>query len=132
MRTLLTSILILWVSITLVGCGSDANTAPVPPSNKDYLQELGDALKNLPPDIKKAPGKMSELDAIEPLIPSAGTAIRTGSIIYVWGTSYQAGSISILAYEKSAPEAGGFVLLQDGTVKKLTAQEFATTSKAKK
>ena len=75
---------------------------------------------------------MSELDSIEPLIPSAGVAIRNGMIVYVWGASYQAGGTSILAYEKSASESGGFVLLQDGTVKKLTAAEFATTSKAKK
>lgn len=85
MRTLLTSMMIIWALTTLVGCGSNTVTAPVPPSNKDYLQELGDALKNLPPDIKKAPGKMSELDSIEPLIPGAGTAIRNGMIVYVWG-----------------------------------------------
>ena len=124
--------LLVWVSMTLVGCGPDTNTAPVPPSNKDYLQELGDALKNMPPDIRKVPGKMSELDSIEPLIPSAGVAIRNGLIIYVWGASYQASSTSIIAYEKSVPESGGFVLLQDGTVKKLTAEEFKAAPKVKK
>ena len=75
---------------------------------------------------------MSELDSIEPLIPSAGVAIRNGLIIYVWGASYQASSTSIIAYEKSVPESGGFVLLQDGTVKKLTAEEFKAAPKVKK
>ena len=132
MHNLLCTLLLVSASTMLFGCGASTDKAPVPPSNKDYLQELGDALKNLPADIKKAPGKMSELESIEPLIPGAGAAIRNGSIVYVWGTQYQAGSTSVLAYEKATPESGGYVLLQDGTVKQMTSAEFTAAPKAKK
>ena len=36
---------------------------------------------------------------------------------------------AILAYEKDAPEKGGYVVLFDGTVKKVSVEEFASTPK---
>jgi hypothetical protein len=38
----------------------------------------------------------------------------------------------VVAYEKKVPTEGGHVLLQDGTVKQMTAAEFQSAPKAKK
>jgi hypothetical protein len=63
---------------------------------------------------------------------SAGAAIRTGDVVYIWGAGYADGAKQVVAYEKKAPTEGGYVLLQDGTVKKMTADEFKSAPQARK
>jgi hypothetical protein len=98
---------------------------------KAALAELGDMLKSLTEERQKPPSKLAELEAVEPRIPLAGPAIRSGSIVYIWGAVYAAGSNQVVAYEKKAPTEGGYVLLQDGTVKEMTSAEFSSAPKAK-
>ena len=42
------------------------------------------------------------------------------------------GNEAVVAYEKNAPTQGGYVLLSAGTVKKVSAAEFASAPKAGK
>lgn len=107
----------------VTGCG-DSKKAQVGSNAKDPLNELGEMLKSLGEEKRKPPSKMAELESIEPLIPLAGPKIRDGEIVYVWGTEYSPGGTKIAAYEKKAPSEGGWVLLQDGAVKQMTADEF--------
>jgi hypothetical protein len=69
---------------------------------------------------------------MEPMIPLAGPAIRSGDIVYYWGAGYVDGGDKVVAYEKKVPTEGGFVLLQDGKVKEMSASEFQSAPKAKK
>src|SRR5207302_4676815 len=98
---------------------------------KDGLEDLGRMLKMLADDGKKPPAKLAELEAVEPLIPVAGVSIRSGDLVYLWGTGYAAGSDKIVAHEKKTPAEGGYVLRQDGTVTTMTADEFRSAPKAK-
>src|SRR5262245_50623030 len=98
---------------------------------KVALAELGDMLKSLSEERLKPPSKLAELESVEPRIPVAGPAIRSGSIVYIWGAAYAASGNQIVAYEKKAPSEGGYVLLQDGTVKEMTSAEFSSARKAK-
>ena len=41
------------------------------------------------------------------------------------------GADVVLAHEKKVPESGGYVLMQDGTVKEMSASEFGSAKKAK-
>jgi hypothetical protein len=41
------------------------------------------------------------------------------------------GGGDVIAYEKNAPNGGGYVLLTSGEVKQLTADEFKAAPKAK-
>jgi len=107
----------------LAGCG-DSKKARVGSDAKDPLNEFGEMLKSLAEEKRKPPSKMSELESVEANIPLAGPKIRDGQIVYVWGTEYSAGGTKIAAYEKKAPSEGGWVLLQNGTVKQMTADEF--------
>jgi len=107
----------------LAGCG-DSKKAKVGSDAKDPLNELGEMLKSLAEEKRKPPSKMSELESVEPLIPLAGPKIRAGEIVYVWGTEYAASGTKIAAYEKKVPSEGGWVLLQNGSVKQMTADEF--------
>lgn len=114
----------------VIGCG-DSKTGPVGSSAKDPLNDLGQALKALPEEQKKPPAKLAELETFEPFIPLAGPQIRSGEIVYLWGAEYSPNSQKIAAHEKKAPTDGGWVLLQDTTVKQMTAEEFKAAPKAK-
>jgi hypothetical protein len=60
-------------------------------------------------------------------------ALEDGHCVLIWGadpakTPDQAGTV--LGYEKETPSQGGYVLMMDGTVKKMTAEEFQAARKA--
>ena len=114
----------------LTGCG-DAPKSVAGESRKDHLAEIGELMKSLGEEGKTPPGKMADLEAVEPMLPLAGPLIRSGEIVYLWGTAYAAGSTKVAAYEKKTPAEGGWVVLQDGSVREMTADEFKTAPKAK-
>jgi hypothetical protein len=116
---------------TLAGCGS-GSSGPIANPQKEALADLGQMLKQLSTEGKRPPGKLAELAPVEPLVPLAGVALRGGQIVYFWGAEYTAGGTRIVAHVKRAPDAGGWVLLEDGTVKEFSASEFAAAPKAKK
>ena len=119
----------LFVSLVLlVGCGEPAKTV-TGGNRKDHIEEIGQMLKDLSAEGKKPPGKLSELDAVEPMLPLASQLIRSGEVVMVWGVGYAPGSQKVAAYEKKAETEGGWVLLQDGTVKEMTAGEFGAAKR---
>ena len=60
--------------------------------------------------------------------------VKQGEFVVAWsiGRATTPGSAEqILVYEKKAPTDGGAVLLRDGTIKQVTAGEFAAAPKAR-
>ena len=115
-----------------VGCSSSPDTASaLVKERKDGLEELGLLLKSLAEEGRRPPDKLAALGPVEPMLPIAGPAIRNGDLIYLWGAGFAAGGNQVVAYEKKVPTDGGFVLLQDGSVKEMTAAEFQAAPKAK-
>jgi hypothetical protein len=59
-----------------------------------------------------------------------------GTLVVIWGASIispkdgPGSSNIVLGYEKNVPTSGGAVLMLDGTVKSMTAQEFNAATKA--
>jgi hypothetical protein len=129
-RTVWTAIVAAGVGLA-TGCSSPNTTAALEQEGKTALEELGLALKNLADEGKKPPAKVADLEAVDPYLPTAGGKIRTGELVYVWGAAYASGGTQVVAYEKKVPNEGGYVLLQDGTVKKMSAAEFQSAPKAK-
>jgi hypothetical protein len=80
----------------------------------------------------KTPTRAADLEAVEPAGPLAGPAIREGTVVYAWGAPLAPGGKAVVAYEKKAETEGGWVLLQDGTVREMTADEFRAAPKVKK
>ncbi len=115
------------LAIVLAGCGGGAGSRP--PSNSDNLADLKELLEELQSQKKKPPAKATELGPLEPVHPMAVRQIQRGDLVYVWGASLGTGQ-AVLAYPKDAAEKGGAVLLQDGSVKEMTAAEFAAAPKA--
>src|SRR5690242_9556320 len=128
----------LWAVVVATGIGLTAGCGggskgpgTADEGYKAALEELGQTLKSLAGEGRKPPAKMADLEPIEPMMAVAGPAIRSVDVVYLWGTGYAAGSNKVMAYEKKVPTEGGYVLLQDGTVKKMTADDFKSAPKAK-
>src|SRR5262245_61535467 len=115
------------------GCSGSGKTVYVP-TEKDKLQEIAQMLRTVEADKTRPPARLADLGAVEPMLPLSAQDLRSGAIVYVWGARLSSGgdaSSAVLAYEKKAPAEGGWVLMQDGTVKKMTAAEFGAAPKAR-
>lgn len=115
---------------TAVGCGDGGSKPDTSP--KAVLLDLAEGLKSTAADKQKPPAKLSELERIEPMIPLAGPAIRSGELVYLWGAGYDPTGTQVVAYERKAETEGGMVLLQNATVEKMTAEQLKTAPKAGK
>jgi len=127
---------LLWI-VGLVavaaGCGGRrANEAEVT-SGQQALTELAGVLRLLP----KPPTKVADLAPYRDVAPFGYESVRKGDVVVVWGVAMPGegdtgkGTTDVIAYEKDAPTAGGFVLLHNGSVKQMTAAEFQSAPKAK-
>lgn len=129
MRTLRSAV-VLAVAAFACGCGGDQlKTAD---QGKADLEDFAQFLKTIAADGKKPPTSMREFEPLEPMAPMASASLRNGKMVYVWGAGLSDGGSAVVAYEKQAETEGGWVLVQDGTVKKMSADEFKAAPKAKK
>ncbi len=94
------------------------------------LEELASVYKFMAENKEPVPRKLEDLSEHNAALPSAWGKIESGEYIVLWGAGYSS-SGNVLAYEKKAPESGGLVLLQNGTVKEMTAAEFRSAAKAR-
>src|SRR5262245_29366415 len=83
--------------------------------------------------------QLSDFEKRKSLFPRGYHAVKNGDIIVLWGVPPKGeGEVEkgvrqeIVAYEKDVPSAGGYVLYSGGTIKKMTASEFAAAPKAGK
>lgn len=121
----------LWSGGSPRGTGTSSTQGPV---TNDALSDLKTLLEAVKSGQQKAPKSAAEMAAIEPMYPAAGAFIQNGSIEYVWGTALASGPDAgkrMVGFETKAAKEGGFVLLQDGTLKEVSAAEFGGLEKAK-
>ena len=64
------------------------------------------------------------------MAPTASTLVRSGDLVYLWGAGFAPGGTKVVAFEKKAEAEGGLVLLQDGSVKHMTADELKAAPRA--
>ncbi len=87
---------------------------------------------------KKAPAGARDFAQFADFMPEGVQAVNRGDFVVIWGVklddlSPEATGDSaeeVLAYEKSAPDSGGFVLMKNRRVRKMTAEEFKAAPKA--
>jgi hypothetical protein len=114
------------------GCGEKSGPTGRGLTTKDMLIDLKLLLDELAANNRPIPTKLAGMEVYEPLRPSVYVGLLNKEIEYQWGAQINSsGSGSILAYEKKAPQDGGWVLMQDGNLKEMTASEFNAAPKAK-
>lgn len=131
-------IVALILALNAAGCTSSPGAGEaVPPALID-LQEVADLLRAAA-GTGRTPTKLADLAATQSMYPRGFEALKSGEIVVLWGApiagegaaSEGGAPQAVLAHEKNAPAEGGYVLLQDGTVKPMTADEFKAAPKAK-
>ncbi|MDB5309964.1 MAG: hypothetical protein JWO38_4166 [Gemmataceae bacterium] len=115
------------------GCSRrEAAADPETAEKQGRLQEVFDLVTAYTEQRKRPPAADRDLRPFENAFPTGFDAVRTGQIVVLWGASPAAGSDAVLAYYKTVPAEGGWVLLQNGTVKEMAPDEFGKTPKAGK
>jgi hypothetical protein len=119
----------------LAGCSSQPGAGA--PPEFTLLQEVNDLLRAGAGAAGRAPAKLADLGRYQSMFPRAHEAVKSGAVVVLWGAPLKGEGESgkdeaVVAYEKAAPTDGGYVLLSAGTVKKLSAAEFAAAPKAGK
>src|SRR4051794_34388142 len=97
------------------GCGSGGSSTPT--SGPDLfhhtsLMEAGDLYRNVILDTNKPPTKAADFAKYENGFPGGYREVKSGNIVVLWGAPLsESSSDTVLAYEKTTPESGGFVLM---------------------
>ena len=108
---------------SVAGCAATTDT-PLP-KNQDDLKQIHEIYQHFVKSQEKPPGEVSDLTQrqYERIHPGTVKALQDGKYLVVFGiTAKDAGTV--LAYEKDAPVQGGTVIMADGSVKTVTADEF--------
>jgi len=128
-------IVVVAVALQSAGCGGAPQSEGTPtggPTAKQSLEDLARLLDHLKNENKKMPAKLAQIEPIEPAFPGAYLGLVQGNIVYLWGAPLNpSAGHKVLAYEKDAAAEGGWVLMQDGTVKTMAPDEFRSAPKAK-
>jgi hypothetical protein len=122
--------------LALPACGPKATDSGVRASLGAHpLDEVGEVYKYIAAERKPPPAKLADLEAYEPSLPTAWPKLQSGELVVYWGSGAGKGADAtrtVLGYEKDVPASGGKVLMQDGSVKAMTAGEFQSAPKAKR
>jgi len=124
--------------VIVAGCSSRGPGAgEALPPGAAALQEVADLLRAADSG-GRPPSKLADLDRFKALYLNGYEAVKAGDIVILWGAAMPGegkmggSNAAVAAYEKGVPTAGGYVLLTNGEVKKMTAAEFQSAPKAGK
>lgn len=125
----------LAVLASILACGAFSGAAANQRVAND-LKQLAIAYHNFHDSNRRGPESAAEWEKMagSPDDKALIAAVAAGEYVFYWNvkiTSLTAGATNtVLGYEKKVPTSGGLVLMADGTVKEMTAQEFASAPKA--
>jgi hypothetical protein len=123
------ALLLAWLG----GCGGP-DRPPFDPTGQHKMEEIGHMLVVVREDGQRPPAQLADLDRLEPLVPLSVQELRSGDVVYFWGAGLSTegnASSTVLAHEKKVPSEGGWVLMQDGSVRQMTSDEFQAAPKAR-
>ena len=121
------------------GCGSSPEKAAAETSSEAQgLKQLGVMYKIVTERLKRPPKDIGELRSAESQVPGGFSGIGESNVAIYFGValpepdaeSAAGASETILAYDRMAPRQGGYALFLDGSVRRLSAEEFNAAKKA--
>jgi hypothetical protein len=118
--------------VLALGCGSNKPAVdPEVQRRKSELAEIYDSyMQARKGNNGRPPKQLTDLKPFSGIYPMGYQALQKGDYVAVWSVS-ASDSTTVLAYEKDAPKQGGAVLMADGSVKNMTADELQTALKHK-
>ena len=129
-------VMVCLIPVLLVGClGSEQTVDPVASIDEDGLADARSGLIEMAEMFKyfakvniKPPKKAAGFAEHDVLYPIAGVLLPKGKIVHFGGEYQASGEPKLLGYENGAGESGGWILLTNGEVKQVNAEEFAVLS----
>jgi hypothetical protein len=123
------AIAVLTVIVPL-GCGPSTSG----PESHEQLEimQIGQLFHIYQRGQKPPPQAIGDVERLKDVLPAAVKAVKSKDVIVYWGVGLADGpdaASTVLAYQKDVPEKGGEVLMQDGSAKKMTAEEFNAAKK---
>jgi hypothetical protein len=112
--------------VLLIGCGEGTGQKPsVPKDANAPLVELRDLFVEAAgsPPLKS----QSDLKQFENRYPAAVAGVGSGALTVVWGSGIKEGATAksaIIGYETAADSQGGWVVREDASIEKMTADDF--------
>jgi hypothetical protein len=122
-KQICTLLLLAFMLLPAYGCGR--KSAPLVTMQQREFREIHELYFHFVKSQERPPKVLSDLtkEDYEKLYPMTVKDLQDGKYLVVWGVdSKDAGTV--LAYEKDAPDMGGAVLMANGTVKTMTADQF--------
>lgn len=115
------------LSILVSGCGKGD---PKNQAGTEELTQLHDMYMAYVKRNEQPPREFADINqkTYEMPYPEAFRAVKSGKYVVLWGVSGK-DSGKVLAYDKEAPDNGGLVVMADGTVKTMTADELKAAIK---
>jgi hypothetical protein len=102
----------------------------------NFLKATALAYHDYSSEKNKPPTQAADLQPYLADFPQAAQALNSGELVVVWGVDLgqlskanQTASV-VLVYEAAVPTSGGQVAMADGSVRQMTAAEFAAAPKA--
>jgi hypothetical protein len=124
-------LLLAVLHVSAAGCGKKSDTFSETDFGKTILQEIHDLYTGYIKNNQRPPHQLSDLKKYEAINPIGYNALKDGRYVAVWGLNTKDGG-TVLAYPKDAPTQGGAVLMADGSVKNMSADELQAALKTKK
>jgi hypothetical protein len=111
----------LTLAATLLLCGCGRSPSPAEASQTQDLNDFWTLHQAYSQEKKQPPQRVEDLRPFRRVSPgSILQKVQAGEYVVHW----QARGSEVLAWEKDCPDQGGMVLLADGTVKKMSKDEF--------
>ena len=123
---------VCFLALLVAGCGGPSGPRNVDQVGQDNLTEVGELYRHYQFTKQKPPQKLGDLNTLRSMGGNGFEALSSGKIVLRYNATLpdtdedpgHAESNEVLAYEKEVPANGGYVLLLNRTVKKMSADEF--------
>jgi hypothetical protein len=127
--------LLLAALLAACGCGrgGQRGSAATGPTPQDAAEDVARLLKEFAEEQKRAPAGLGEVAHLDAAHPVGYPALARGEYLLYWKVPLSTGpeaARTVLAYHKDVPAQGGPVVMLDGTVKQMSADEFRSAPRA--
>jgi hypothetical protein len=126
-------ILVASAAVAFAGCRKTREHTEDETDPQHYaLFEIGYLLDLHANSKGKGAEKLADLKPYQDGYPNGFDALEKGTCVVVWGVDpRKKDANAVMAYQKEAPAQGGFVLMGNKKIKKMTADEFNAAYKPK-
>lgn len=132
-------LLLMGIAMPFVtGCDGSNSPPPQEVIESINLRELGEAYRTFVLAKKTAPTKLADIREYEGGYPMAVAGLKSGELEVFWGGELvdpeaivpTVKTDKVLAFEAKVPKEGGYVMLANREIKKMTPEEFQAAPKA--